>query len=154
MRILLSLLLLLGSLLAIADNNSDYAMFENILLSQEALTVRCFIQDRQGVIWAGSDKGMFLFDGYNARPHFDYGDSLSIPVNCAVPYGGDSLLLGTQNGIIVYNCRRDEYETFPLRLSSEVQALDLEGDLLWIGSMAGLFRYYEQWELGEDYDER
>ncbi|MDR2496733.1 MAG: response regulator [Tannerellaceae bacterium] len=140
--LLLSFLLLFCSVTALsAGSKADYIMFENILLSQEALTVRCFIQDRQGVMWAGSDKGLFSFDGYTPRAHFTYGDSLSIPINCAIPYSDDRLLLGTQKGIIAYNCRSDEYEPFPLSFSAEVQALDLAGDVLWIGSMAGLFRY-------------
>ncbi|GHT30160.1 histidine kinase [Bacteroidia bacterium] len=119
----------------------NYRTYENMLLSQEALSVRCFIQDRQGLIWVGSDKGLFSYDGYIPHPHFLYGDSTSLPINCALLYGDDYLLLGSQKGVLMYNYKRDKYEAFLLELPHEVQSMVLVGKELWIGSMSGLFRY-------------
>jgi signal transduction histidine kinase/AraC-like DNA-binding protein/streptogramin lyase/AmiR/NasT family two-component response regulator len=124
-----------------AQYSMNYRSYENMILSQEALSVRCFIQDKQGLIWVGSDKGLFSYDGYIPHPHFLYGNSTSLPVNCALLYGDDYLLLGSQKGILMYNYKRDVYETFPLKLSYEVQSMVLVGKELWIGSMSGLFRY-------------
>jgi signal transduction histidine kinase/ligand-binding sensor domain-containing protein/CheY-like chemotaxis protein/AraC-like DNA-binding protein len=119
----------------------NYRMYEHILLSREALSVRCFIQDTQGMMWVGSDKGLFSYDGFTPHPHFSYGDSTSLPVNCALLYGTDRLLLGSQKGILMYNYKQDTYEPFPLSLKDEIQSMTLVGKDLWIGSMGGLFRY-------------
>ncbi|MDR1223145.1 MAG: hybrid sensor histidine kinase/response regulator, partial [Tannerella sp.] len=120
---------------------ADYTAFENILLSREALSVRCFIQDKQGLLWIGSNKGLFSYDGYTPHPHFSYGDTTHIPINCAVLYGEDYLLLGSQRGLLVYNYKTDVFEPSFLELSDEVQSLELTGNVLWIGAMSGLYRH-------------
>ena len=121
-------------------SSMNYHRFENFLLSREALSVRCFMQDGQGLMWIGTDKGLFSYDGFRPRPHFAYADSMNMPVNCALLYN-DRLLLGTQKGVRVYNYRKDAYEPFPLPLRDEVQAIALQGGDLWIGTMSGLFHY-------------
>jgi signal transduction histidine kinase/ligand-binding sensor domain-containing protein/DNA-binding response OmpR family regulator len=123
------------------ETRANYTAFENILLSREALSVRCFIQDRQGLLWIGSSKGLFSYDGYTPHPHFSYGDATNIPVNCAVLYGDDSLLLGSQRGLLVYNYKTDAFEPSFLNLPDEIQSLELTGNVLWIGAMSGLYRH-------------
>ncbi|MDR0750468.1 MAG: response regulator [Tannerellaceae bacterium] len=123
------------------ETRENYTAFENRLLSQEALSVRCFIQDRQGLLWIGSAKGLFSYDGYTPHPHFSYGDAANIPVNCAVLYGDDYLLLGSQRGLLVYNYKTDAFEPSFLELPDEIQSLLLVGDVLWIGAMSGLYRH-------------
>jgi signal transduction histidine kinase/ligand-binding sensor domain-containing protein/DNA-binding response OmpR family regulator len=118
----------------------NYSIYENIILSQEALSVRCFTQDKQGIIWIGSDKGLFSYDGNMPHPHF-HDDSTSLPVNCTLLFSDDYLLLGSQKGILMYNYKRDMYAAFPLKLPYEVLSMVIVGKDLWIGSMAGLFRY-------------
>ncbi|MDR1558068.1 MAG: response regulator [Tannerellaceae bacterium] len=134
-------ILLLSFSVAYGQSSVNYRMYEHILLSREALSVRCFLQDTQGMIWVGSDKGLFSYDGFTPHPHFDYGDSTSLPVNCALLYGTDRLLLGSQKGILLYNYKQDTYEPFPLLLKDEIQSMTLVDKVLWIGSMGGLFRY-------------
>jgi signal transduction histidine kinase/ligand-binding sensor domain-containing protein/DNA-binding response OmpR family regulator len=134
-------------LAAHSPSSMNYHLFENFLLSREALSVRCFIQDKQGMMWIGTDKGLFSYDGFRPYPHFTYADSMNLPVNCALLYGDDRLLLGTQKGVRVYNYKHDAYEPFPLALKDEVQALALDGADLWIGAMSGLFRYDMQTRL-------
>lgn len=48
----------------------DYRLFQNISLGTEASVISCFLQDTQGLIWIGSDKGLFSYDGYSTQPHF------------------------------------------------------------------------------------
>jgi signal transduction histidine kinase/ligand-binding sensor domain-containing protein/DNA-binding response OmpR family regulator len=119
----------------------NYQLYENVLLSPEALSVRCFVQDGQGLMWVGSDKGLFSYDGYAPHAHFAYGDSMNLPVNCALLYGDDRLLLGSQRGVLAYNYKSDAYEDFPWPHRDEVQALTVTGGDLWVGSMTGFFRY-------------
>ncbi|MDR1200412.1 MAG: response regulator [Tannerellaceae bacterium] len=125
----------------LGETRANYTTFENRLLSQEALSVRCFIQDKQGLLWIGSSKGLFSYDGYTPHPHFSYGDTTNIPINCAVLYGEDYLLLGSQRGLLVYNYKTDAFEPSFLDLADEIQSLLLVGNVLWIGAMSGLYQH-------------
>ncbi|MFH7391317.1 two-component regulator propeller domain-containing protein, partial [Pseudomonas syringae group genomosp. 7] len=43
----------------------NYQQFDNIYLGAEASLVSCFLQDSEGLIWIGSNKGLFSYDGYS-----------------------------------------------------------------------------------------
>ncbi|KAA6317740.1 hypothetical protein EZS27_032151, partial [termite gut metagenome] len=101
------LFFLLGALsYSYGQSSMNYSIYENIILSQEALSVRCFTQDKQKIIWIGSDKGLFSYDGNMPHPHF-HDDSTSLPVNCTLLFSDDYLLLGSQKWILMYNYKHD-----------------------------------------------
>lgn len=41
----------------------NYQQFDNIYLGAEASVISCFLQDSEGLIWVGSNKGLFSYDG-------------------------------------------------------------------------------------------
>jgi len=115
-------------------------VFDNFLPSPEALSVRSFAQDQRGLMWIGTNIGLFSYDGYHAHACFQYGDSANVPVN-AILVCGDSLLLGSQSGLLVYNMRTNRYAPSPVHLNDEVQTVKQVDGVLWIGAMSGLYRY-------------
>ena len=40
----------------------NYQQFDNIYLGAEASVISCFLQDSEGLIWVGSNKGLFSYD--------------------------------------------------------------------------------------------
>ena len=52
----------------------NYQQFENSYLGAEASVISCFLQDSEGLIWIGSNKGLFSYDGYSTQQHFTYGE--------------------------------------------------------------------------------
>ena len=44
--------------------------------------ISCFLQDTQGLIWIGSDKGLFSYDGYSTQPHFIFGERSNTRIYC------------------------------------------------------------------------
>lgn len=119
----------------------NYQQYENIYLGAEASVVSCFLQDSEGLIWIGSNKGLFSYDGYSTQQHFTYGERNNTRIYCGVIVNNTYLYLGTDNGILVYNYRTDRYEqpadTFP----TDVRTMTLQNDTLWIGSLNGLYTY-------------
>lgn len=119
----------------------DFQFFRNIGLGAKASTVHCFAQDSLGILWLGSNNGLYSYDGY----------SLHAPTEAALPYqtfiysiavlDGTHLALGTGKGVFLYNYREDRYEVFPTGSPSDVRSLLLVGDQLWIGSISGLYGY-------------
>lgn len=119
----------------------NYQQFDNIYLGAEASVISCFLQDSEGLIWVGSNKGLFSYDGYSTQQHFTYGERSNTRIYCGIIADNTYLYLGTDNGILVYNYRTDKYEQPETDFPTDVRTMALQGDTLWIGSLNGLYTY-------------
>lgn len=119
----------------------NYQQFDNIYLGAEASVISCFLQDSEGLIWVGSNKGLFSYDGYSTQQHFTYGEHSNTRIYCGIIADNTYLYLGTDNGILVYNYRTDKYEQPETDFPTDVRTMALQGDTLWIGSLNGLYTY-------------
>ncbi|HJV77131.1 MAG TPA: two-component regulator propeller domain-containing protein [Paludibacter sp.] len=129
-----------------ATAQSDgYREFDNVYLNSDASVINCFIQDKQGLIWMGSDKGLFCYNGYTMQRHlFPFTENKNpsnTRINCGILLDSNHLCLGSDNGILIYNLETDSYEKSPVVFPSDVRSLVLAGDRLWIGSLNGLYQY-------------
>lgn len=120
---------------------ANYQQFDNIYLGAEASVISCFLQDSEGLIWIGSNKGLFSYDGYSTRQHFTYGERTNTRIYCGIIAYDTYLYLGTDNGILIYNYRTDQYEQPETDFPTDVRTMVLQGDTLWIGSLNGLYTY-------------
>lgn len=119
----------------------NYQQFENIYLGTEASVISCFLQDSEGMIWIGSNKGLFSYDGYSTQQHFTYGELTNTCIYCGIIIDNTYLYLGTDNGILVYNYRTDRYEQPEVDFPTDVRTMALRDRILWIGSLNGLYTY-------------
>jgi len=97
------------------------------------------VQDNQGLIWIGSDKGLFSYDGYTTQPHFTFDERSNTHIYCGVIVDKTRLYLGADNGILIYNIRTDKYEKPAINFPTDVRTLALQEDTLWIGTLNGLY---------------
>ena len=123
---------------------ANYQQFDNIYLGAEASVISCFLQDSEGLIWIGSNKGLFSYDGYSSQQHFTYGEHSNTRIYCGVIVNHTYLYLGTDNGVLVYNYKTDKYEHPQTDFPTDVRTMTLQGDTLWIGSLNGLYAYQLQ----------
>ena len=141
---LLLLCLMLRVLFSFAQTNT-YNEFNNILLSPDASTVNCFIQDHQGMIWMGSDKGLFVYNGYTIQqqlyPYTEDKSPANSMINCGILLDSKQLCLGSDNGVLFYNLETEQYEKNNINFPSDIRSMALSGDKLWIGSLNGLYEY-------------
>lgn len=114
-------------------------MFGNINLGAGASVISCFLQDNQGLIWIGSNKGLFSYDGYTVQSHFTFDERSNTQIYCGVIVDNNKLYLGADNGILIYNLQTDQYEKTPAEFPTDVRCLSLQGDTLWIGTLNGLY---------------
>ncbi|WP_321479904.1 two-component regulator propeller domain-containing protein [uncultured Bacteroides sp.] len=119
----------------------NYRTFENIHLSSEASLINCFLQDSEGLIWIGSNKGLYSYDGYSPQQHFIFGTQSNTHIYCGVIVDGSYLYLGADNGLLIYNYKTDCYEEPPVRFPSDVRSIALKGKNLWLGTLNGLYLY-------------
>ncbi|HEY5592541.1 MAG TPA: two-component regulator propeller domain-containing protein [Paludibacter sp.] len=123
-----------------------YREFDNVYLGSDASVVNCFIQDRQGLIWMGSDKGLFSYNGYSVQHHLypfiENKNPANTMINCGTLLDSKRLCLGSDNGVLIYNIETDQFEKNPVEFPSDVRSIALCGDILWIGTLNGLFQYH------------
>ncbi|NDV58236.1 hybrid sensor histidine kinase/response regulator transcription factor [Bacteroides sp. 519] len=141
LRLINIIILILSSIYL--QGQPTYKLFNNITLSPEASVISCFSQDAQGLIWIGSDKGLFSYDGYSTRQHFSFGQAGNTRINC-ITATNSYLYLGADNGIHVYNYKTDQYEKREVNFPSNVRAMVIRNDVLWIGTLNGLYTYHFQ----------
>ncbi|MDP4269224.1 MAG: two-component regulator propeller domain-containing protein, partial [Bacteroidota bacterium] len=141
----ISLLLFLAHfiLLALAQA-APYQSFDNVALNNDASVVNCFIQDKQGGIWMGTDKGLFSYNGHTLLPHFPFSQNKQESgsmINCGTMLDDERLCLGADNGLLFYNLKTDLYETRPVKFPTDIRSMARSGRMLWIGTLNGLYRY-------------
>ncbi len=118
----------------------NYRVFENISLEPDASVISCFVQDTEGMLWIGSDRGLFSYDGYSTLPYFTFGQRENTRIYCGITVDSCYLYLGSDNGLLVYNYITGQYEDTPADgLPTDIRALVLDGRTLWIGSLNGLY---------------
>lgn len=125
----------------LAGQKSDYRLFDNISLGTEASVISCFLQDTQGLIWIGSNKGLFSYDGYSSQPHFTFGERSNTRIYCGAVVDSTYLYLGADNGLLVYNYRTDTYQEPEADFPTDIRTLALRDGVLWLGTLNGLYTY-------------
>ena len=140
MRLLFCLCLFICQLVSFAQSSfSGYQIFENIKLDNETSVVTTFTQDRSGLMWVGTNKGLYSYDGYNAYPHYVYGQSSNSRVYCFATHSDSHLYIGTDNGLLCYDLQHLKYCPLRSSLPTDIRALYIQENRLWIGSLNGLY---------------
>jgi signal transduction histidine kinase/ligand-binding sensor domain-containing protein/CheY-like chemotaxis protein len=114
-------------------------------LGMDASVVNCVVQDNSGLIWMGTNRGLYSFDGYRAMHHsavssaVEGGDGV---VYCGLMVDSVHLWLGTDNGLVIFNSYTDSFEPPPVKFPKDIRAITrINGTSFWVGSLNGLFRY-------------
>lgn len=118
------------------NNKHSYQTFKNISLHVDANLVNTIFQDQEGMIWLGTKRGLYSYNGYDLHEYIDEMYPNGNPVFSIVQISADYLCLGTDNGVRWFNLtdRRIEHLSFDAGLSMAVRSLSLFGEYLWVGT--------------------
>lgn len=125
----------------LSGQSVNYQLYDNIRFQSELTNVNCFTQDEQGLIWIGTNRGLYSFDGYLTQQHFTRGLVLGMTIHSMLFINSDILCLGTNQGILFYNIKKDSYESVNVEGSFDVRSIIRLGDILWLGTLDGLYKY-------------
>ncbi len=112
-----------------------------VVRGTESLSIRSIAQDSKKQIWFGTDKNLYCYDGYEPvlcldrdgnNDHFQVNDLFCLD---------DKVLLGCVNGLVIYDTLQGTFLSLDPLVGIEVFDLCGEGQTVWVGSRAGLFRY-------------
>ena len=126
-------------LLAAAEMNYDNLY--DVGFVSDAFQARCFVQDGDGFIWIGTNKGLCSYDGYNVRQHYRNGAPDNVQIHSLVFCGDSRLYLGTETGLMIYDIRTGKYVVPESSVRDIVRALLPDGDRLWMGTTEGIYVY-------------
>ena len=96
--------MLVSAIQGLYGQQMSYLQLDRIPLQiqADASTISCILQDQSGLIWMGSNAGLLSYDGYTIQSHFEYGKNSNVRIYCGV-VAGDSIFLGADNGLLIYN---------------------------------------------------
>lgn len=138
MKSYIRIILLLCVLLAArVPASASGARFANMRVDG-ASTVCSISQDRDGMMWIGTDRGLFSYDGYRMVPRFTQGSAQNVRIY-SMYIEGDIIYMGTDNGLLLYNISRAEYLPSPSAQLSEVRSIARWNGSVWLGTERGLY---------------
>lgn len=140
-RIITIILLMLFAVLPESISSQTYKSFIQIPIDADASMVASIMQDRSGMIWLGTNKGLYSYDGYSVYAHNKGGKDVKTHIYCGLDINGSQLYLGSDNGLLIYNYRIDGYEALPAKFPKDIRSIVKDGNSIWLGSLEGLFKY-------------
>lgn len=121
------------------NRSQSYRTFKNISLPFDANQVNAVCQDSQGLVWLGTRRGLYSYNGYDLH---EYQDERHLDLNqiyavVHVNLDREYLCLGTGRGVkwfdLTDECIRSPYPHS--EITKAVRSLAVYGGYLWIGTL-------------------
>ena len=134
----LLLLLMPATALALPALPESDLSWKNISVNGRKAAVFCIFRDSQGLMWIGTNNGLYFYDGANTHP-VGRQDMFGIQIFDIVEKDS-ALYIGSNNGLLTYSFASGEIEHYPRDTPKEIRALELIDNTLWIGGLNGIAR--------------
>lgn len=141
--ILFSIMLSMFPLWGKASENKwiNYTNFNNITMpiEENVTMIASITQDYTGIIWVGTNCGIFSYDGYSMRYHSQI--VCSGHIYCMKDVKNDALYVGTDHGLWAYDHHQSNFRKWIEGSPNDIRSIVEDGDKLWLGTSTGLYRY-------------
>lgn len=110
--------------------------WKNVVVDGKKTAVFCMFKDSHGIMWLGTNSGLFFYDGVSSHPVGEtelFGTQIY-----SILEDDDKLYLGSNNGLLVFNYASGKVEFSTVTSSKEIRTLLLVDSYLWIGGLNGL----------------
>ena len=112
--------------------------WKNVSVQGKRMSVYCIYKDSRGLVWLGTNNGLFFYDGVTTHPVSN--DEISRNPTYSIIEHEDGLLLGTGNGLVNYSFNDNRFAYVPLDpYPGDIRCMTLHDGTLWMGSMSGVF---------------
>lgn len=134
-------LIVLLLLLPFRAISSESPAFHNVSISGGiyATMVGCIEQDSSGLVWLGTNSGVFSYDGYSMTFHSHQVAGGHVYSMKDIP--GDALYVGEEHGLWAYDYGESCFRPWMEGSPHDVRSIIWDDDKLWIGSSSGLYTF-------------
>lgn len=112
--------------------------WRNVAVGGRKTAVFCLCRDSRGLMWAGTNGGLWFYDGVTAHPVAE-ADLRGTQIY-AIAERGPLLYLGTNNGLMTYDVATGRVSATRAGVPKEIRCMLMHDDTLWIGSLYGICR--------------
>lgn len=119
------------------SDNSHALTCHNVDVDGRRSAVFCIYPDSRGIVWIGMSRGLYLYDGSTSRRVG--GKALSDSQIYAIVEYADSLYIGTNHGLKVYDCGSGKTEEPVSGDVGEVRCMSRKDSHLFVGGLNGVY---------------
>lgn len=112
--------------------------WKNVTVGGKKTAVFCMYRDSRGIMWMGTNSGLYFYDGVTVHP-IEHSKLSGTQIYSIVERDG-RLFLGGNNGLLIYNYGDGSVEPYAARLPKEIRCLLSLDNYLWVGSLYGIYR--------------
>ena len=119
------------------SDNSHALTWHNVDVDGRRSAVFCIYPDSRGIVWIGTSRGLYLYDGSTSRRVG--GKALSGSQIYAIVEYADRLYIGTNHGLKVYDCGSGKTEEPVSGDVGEVRCMSRKDSHLFVGGLNGVY---------------
>ena len=119
------------------SDNSHALTWHNVDVDGRRSAVFCIYPDSRGIVWIGTSRGLYLYDGSTSRRVG--GKALSGSQIYAIVEYADRLYIGTNHGLKVYDCGSGKTEEPVSGDVGEVICMSRKDSHLFVGGLNGVY---------------
>ena len=120
----------------VAQGKNPY-LFRNWAL-ENAAPIFSVEQTKDGLLWLGTQKGLYSYDGYRFVSHISANSPTMIYCQLVV---GTQLYLGCENGVVLYDMENERYLPLKWKQLVGVRSMLRQGNIIYVGTAKGLYAY-------------
>lgn len=113
-------------------------VWKNISVGGKKTTVFCLFSDSRGLMWLGTNSGLYFYDGISTHAVGD-NEMFGVQIYAIVESNG-YLYMGSNNGLLRYEYSSGKMRPFGEYTPKEIRSLLLIDNTLWIGSLYGIYK--------------
>ena len=119
------------------SDNSHALTWHNVDVDGRRSAVFCIYPDSRGIVWVGTSRGLYLYDGSTSRRVG--GKALSGSQIYAIVEYADRLYIGTNHGLKVYDCGSGKTEEPVSGHVGDVRCMSRKDSHLFVGGLNGVY---------------
>lgn len=125
--------------------------WKNVNVDGKKSTVFCIFKDSRGLVWIGSNNGLYFYDGVTAHSVGNH-ERAGLQIYSIIEHE-NKLYVGSNNGLLIYDYVSGLLNDSQIPTPKEIRVLLLVDNHLWIGGLNGILRYNLSTNILNDYSE-
>ena len=112
-------------------------LWKNISVMGKRMSVYCIFTDSRGIVWLGTNNGLFFYDGVTTHAVDESGKAMNQVYSITEKDG--KLFLGTNYGLMTFSFQDNSIGYYTADSPKEIRCMLIDDDRIWLGSIYGMY---------------